>query len=78
MPAGHDSPSSHRALVALAPAERNEHPHRPMRRAACFLTQLIANARQLPQTRERRRAEPTEVIAAYRATIEKLQKLNRQ
>jgi hypothetical protein len=37
---------------------------------------LIANASRVPQTREKRRAEPTEVIAAYRATVERLQKLN--
>jgi len=32
-----------------------------------FLAQLIATKDQLPQTRERRRAEPDEAIAAYRA-----------
>ena len=36
---------------------------------------LIATGR-LPQTREKRRADPAEVIAAYRATVERLQKLN--
>jgi hypothetical protein len=46
--------------------------HRPIRRTAPFLTQLIATARQLPQARARRRAEPAEVIAAYQATITKL------
>ena len=50
--------------------------HRALRRPAGFLTQLIATARKLPQTRARRRAEPAEVIAAYRATIDKLHKLN--
>ena len=44
---------------------------------ATFLTHLIATARQIPQTCERRRADPDEVIAAYRATIERLQKLNK-
>jgi hypothetical protein len=46
------------------------------RRAAPFLTQLIANARQVPQACEKRRAEPNEVIAAYRDTMEKIQALN--
>jgi hypothetical protein len=71
MPAAIDSPSCHRALIALEPAP-SAHPHRPIQRTATFLTQLIANARQLPQARARRRAEPAEVIAAYRATIAKL------
>jgi hypothetical protein len=76
MQPANDSPSSSRALVTLA-AQTNEHqPHRPIQRVACFITQLIATAGRLPQTRERRRADPTEVIAAYRATVERLQKLN--
>ena len=75
MPAANDSPSSHRALVAIAP-ERQAHPRRTIQRSATFLAHLIATARQLPQARARRRAEPAEVIAAYRATIEKLHKLN--
>jgi hypothetical protein len=37
------------------------------RTSAAYLAQLIANERQLPQTRERRRAEPLEAIAAYGA-----------
>ena len=32
-----------------------------------FLAQLIATKEQHPQTRERRRADPTDVLAAYRA-----------
>jgi hypothetical protein len=34
---------------------------------AGFIAQLIATAAQAPQTRARRRAEPAEVLAAYRA-----------
>jgi len=49
-----------------------------MRQTASFVAQLIATARQHPQTRERRRAEPADVIAAYQATIAKLHKLNSQ
>ncbi len=37
-------------------------------RQAAFLAHLIATKEQLPQTRERRRANPDEAIAAYRAT----------
>jgi hypothetical protein len=76
MPAGIDSPSSGRALVLVGSATSEAHPPRPVQRVASFVTQLIANAARLPQTREKRRAEPTEVIAAYRATVERLQKLN--
>jgi hypothetical protein len=76
MQAGTDLPSLNRALVALAAETHDAHPHRPIQRVASFITQLIANAGRLPQTRERRRAEPAEVIAAYRATVERLQKLN--
>ena len=71
MPAAIDSPSCHRALIAIEPAPP-AHPHRPIQRTATFRTQLSANARQLPQARARRRAEPAEVIAAYRATIDAL------
>jgi hypothetical protein len=71
-----DSPSPGRALVPLAMEPHETHPHRPIRRAASFVTQLIASAARLPQSRERRRAEPAEVIAAYRATVERIQKLN--
>jgi len=73
---GTDLPSSSRALVTLTAEPYDAHPHRPIQRVSTFLTQLIANARKLPQAREKRRAEPAEVIAAYRATIERLQKLN--
>jgi hypothetical protein len=36
-------------------------------RQAAFLAQLIATKQQAPQTRERRRAEPSEALAAYRS-----------
>src|SRR5438552_11610320 len=76
MLAGTDSPSSSRALVLVGSAAPETHPRRPIQRVASFITQLIANAARLPQTREKRRAEPAEVIAAYRATVERLQRLN--
>jgi hypothetical protein len=86
MTEGYDSPSSKsRALVVISresentPANDNRaHRHHRARRSAGFLTQLIANASQVPQTCEKRRAEPNEVIAAYRETMAKIQKLNAQ
>jgi hypothetical protein len=71
MPVAIDSPSCQRALIAVGPVSQVRVP-RPIQRTATFLTQLIANAGQLPQTRARRRAEPAEAIAAYRETIAKL------
>jgi hypothetical protein len=79
MPAESQSPATPgRALVLLAPKPHNAHPHRSVQRAALFLTQLIASASRVPQARERRRAEASEVIAAYRATVERLQRLNEE
>lgn len=62
-PADDQTPS--RALVATEPASAPEPAPRP--RQAAFLAHLIATKEQAPQTRERRRAEPSEAIAAYRA-----------
>jgi hypothetical protein len=59
-----------RALIAfpVTPAE----PARPSGRVgASFLAHLIATDRQLPQTRERRRGEPAEAIAAYAGVRER-------
>ncbi|MBI5112808.1 hypothetical protein GJ689_06485 [Rhodoplanes serenus] len=56
-----------RALVSQA---ESRPPPRPAgRNLASFLAQLIATSRGLPQTRERRRAEPDEAGAAYRAAL---------
>lgn len=62
--AADDTPQT-RALVVTVPATLAEPAARP--RQATFLAHLIATKEQAPQTRERRRAEPTEAIAAYRA-----------
>ena len=80
MPEASDLPSSSRALVPLIPlAPEHDAPHHsPVRRVASFLTQLIATAEKVPQAREKRRAEPADVIAAYQSTIERLRKLNNQ
>jgi hypothetical protein len=54
------------ALVPVAPAiEASDAPE--TFRQAPFLAQLLAIRDQHPQTREHRRAEPDEAIAAYRA-----------
>jgi hypothetical protein len=53
------------ALIAVAPANGGEDTHH--RPQASFLAHLIATANQLPQTRERRRADPEEVTAIYSA-----------
>jgi hypothetical protein len=55
-----------RALVATGPAAERG-PATGFRQTP-FLAQLIATRDQIAQTRERRRAEPEEAIAAYRAT----------
>jgi hypothetical protein len=55
-----------RALVARAPPPHQYEVPSGHRQAA-FLAQLIATKDQHPQTRARRRAEPGEAIAAYRA-----------
>jgi hypothetical protein len=61
------------ALIPLAPQIWDFTPAQPDRRAktnpakADFVAHLIAMALQAPQTRARRRAEPTDAAAAYRA-----------
>jgi hypothetical protein len=64
---GAEKPASEsRALVTLKPAVDHSDAQ-PGYRNVAFLAQLIATREQHPQTRERRRADPTEVLAAYRA-----------
>jgi hypothetical protein len=61
---------SGRALIAVEAAiPTREAPTAGQRPYAGFLAHLIATADQLPQTRERRRAEPEDAIAAYRSTV---------
>src|SRR5712671_1538241 len=55
-----------RALIPLQPLARSDLAARD-RPQASFLAHLIATDRQLPQTRERRRGEPGDAIAAYAA-----------
>lgn len=66
-PASRDARTSDsRALIPLQPIARGDTPLRTRTQAA-YLAHLIATKDKLPQTRERRRAAPDEVIAAYAA-----------
>lgn len=58
--------SSSRALIALQPVTSGERPVRTHPDAR-FLAHLIATDQNVPQTRERRRAEPVDAVAAYGA-----------
>ena len=58
--------SESRALTVItAPAAREASPQ--TRGDAAFLAHLIATKTQAPQARAKRRAEPAEALAAYRA-----------
>jgi hypothetical protein len=54
-----------RALIPLSPILKTERAPYAARQAANFLAHLIATEQALPQTRERRRAEPEHVVAIY-------------
>jgi hypothetical protein len=57
-----------RALVPVsAQAQASSAASAPGQANAWFLAHLIATARQAPQTRLRRRAEPGDAVAAYAA-----------
>ena len=58
--------SASRALIPLQPVAPGDTPLRTRAHAA-YLAHLIATKDKAPQTRERRRAEPAEVIAVYAA-----------
>ena len=59
-----------RELVALTPVERPHGHHVPARHPAEFIAQLLAARGRVPQLRERRRVEPAEAVAAYRAAAD--------
>ena len=64
-----DAPEASRALIAVdAPAPSGHLILASRYPAAPFLAHLIATHMQAPQTRLRRRAEPEEAVAAYRAS----------
>jgi hypothetical protein len=58
-----------RALVPTALPCSGPGPTISQRSSAAFLTQLIATAQQVPQTRARRRAEPADASTAYAETV---------
>ena len=64
-----------RALVIVGPPRRAEQVQSPTPpRPANFLAHLIATKAQLPQTRLRRRVEPAEAVAFYRAVASSLRR----
>jgi hypothetical protein len=54
-------------LTVIAASAPREVPPSLPRGDAAFLAHLIATKAHAPQTREKRRAEPAEALAAYRA-----------
>jgi hypothetical protein len=70
---GHPAGES-RALVVVTPQRSEPVQPPPPRRPANFLAHLIATKTQMPQTRLRRRAEPAEALAAYRAVASSLRR----
>ncbi len=66
-PAPSEPTAASRALVAVTPVAAAPKPL-DTRHQTAFLAQLLAIKDQHPQTRERRRAEPCEALAAYHAT----------
>jgi hypothetical protein len=59
-----------RALTVVSASAQRDVPQPLPRGDAAFLAHLIATREQAPQTREKRRAEPAEALAAYRAVTE--------
>ena len=57
-------------VVHAPQVERGSHPN--SHHYAPFLAQLVATKQGHPQTRERRRVEPHEALAAYRRTASRL------
>jgi hypothetical protein len=59
-----------RALVPVTTASPSrDRGHNTSQRSAAFVAQLLAAKAQLPQTRERRRAEPDVAANAYARTL---------
>jgi hypothetical protein len=53
------------ALVSLAPSPQRLRTFSLLRPDPSFVAQLIATAEQLPQTRQLRRATPSDAMSAY-------------
>jgi hypothetical protein len=64
-PDGEPAGSESRALVALDPSQDHSG-QATAPRYAPFVAHLVATKDQHPQTRERRRADPSDALAAYR------------
>jgi hypothetical protein len=62
-----DLPHPGRALVLVGSGPEASVDPAGSRPSAAFLAQLIATAQRVPQTRRRRRAEPSEVSTIYAA-----------
>jgi hypothetical protein len=62
-----DLPAPGRALVPVSSGQETAIDPAGSRPLAMFLAQLVATAQQAPQTRHRRRAEPSEASALYAA-----------
>lgn len=61
------------AMVLASPPAATGEPSLARRwTSASYLAHLIATRNGLPQTRERRRAEPEEATAAYAAALERI------
>jgi len=77
-----DDVNDRSACVALVPV--SESPQRPStvhqasRPDSSFVTQLIATAEHLPQTRHLRRAAPSVALSAYTAHLRPAQGIGRQ
>jgi hypothetical protein len=69
---GNRSPSGCRELVPIGPAAAAPPPRFRPRCDSAFVAHLIAMAEQVPQLREKRRAEPDEANAAYAAALQRL------
>jgi hypothetical protein len=62
------APPAGAGIVRVTPAEPAESKSFPAQRPlASFLAHLIATREQVPQTRERRRADPAHAVATYAA-----------
>jgi hypothetical protein len=58
-----------RALTVVSPVPARDAANDVPRRSAPFLTQLLATKAGVPQSRERRRAEPDVAVHAYEANM---------
>jgi hypothetical protein len=61
--------SAGRALVPVTPVSSEDSRHVPTHPSAAFVAHLLAAKANLPQTRERRRAEPDEATHSYQVSM---------